>query len=768
MSLMMNRFRYFAAFLLTGILLISCQRDEIKDEDRDLDTIMTAMDDQVLILDTNQLTGPQRSYGLVSFALNGMAPSLPKGTCFLYPGSPGVYGRIVSTANQEDSLQIQFETVGVEYLFTALNQITKISSQEPAEITILPGSAWDEDTLKLFKYTLFSGMINDNPLMVSFQDGKLYAGEQLDHSVLVHRASDIPLRRYLMDYSYEQEFNGVARITSFGSVDGKDSIRISSRLFGPFFAGPMPIFYQVDHFLGFEVHLAKDTVAILDFKIYEKGSVKTTYNFWGDWKINHQIEENQVSFDTVISPRLSNHLIHIFFARAITPLFAGEPSHQFVQESGAELKNFINLPEWQREKRIYSTASAIKVGNALSDIWPEILAAEEDTLYRDLQNGIHNNTHPVASFRINPPGGSTTTNFEFDASASTDFETSTENLQVRWDFDGDNHYDTEFTTSKTIYRVFPVPGIYQVVLEVRDEGGLTSRSTQSLTVELTHSAPTAFFTVTPESGRTTSFFTFDATGSWDADDPAELLKVRWDFDGDGIWDTQFNTNKFAVWIYPEAGEYVAKLEVKDTEGLTGSTSKMILVSPANIKPTAFFTVTPESGTVETIFQFDASGSSDPEDSIDQLQVRWDWNNDGVWDIGYRYEKTITKAFEVAGEYRVVLEVTDTEGFANTYSRVITVSNPNTPPTADFTITPPVGTTDTQFQFDASISRDLEDSLEELEVRWDWDNDDVWDTDFTTLKTASYSFTQPGSYIIKLQVKDSGGLTSQKARLVIVE
>lgn len=339
---------------------------------------------------------------------------------------------------------------------------------------------------------------------------------------------------------------------------------------------------------------------------------------------------------------------------------------------------------------------------------------------------------------------------------------------MRWDFDGDNHYDTEFTTSKTIYRVFPVPGIYQVVLEVRDEGGLTSRSTQSLTVELTHSAPTAFFTVTPESGRTTSFFTFDATGSWDADDPAELLKVRWDFDGDGIWDTQFNTNKFAVWIYPEAGEYVAKLEVKDTEGLTGSTSKMILVSPANIKPTAFFTVTPESGTVETIFQFDASGSSDPEDSIDQLQVRWDWNNDGVWDIGYRYEKTITKAFEVAGEYRVVLEVTDTEGFANTYSRVITVSNPNTPPTADFTITPPVGTTDTQFQFDASISRDLEDSLEELEVRWDWDNDDVWDTDFTTLKTASYSFTQPGSYIIKLQVKDSGGLTSQKARLVIVE
>ncbi|MDD3812699.1 MAG: hypothetical protein PHV14_10485, partial [Bacteroidales bacterium] len=119
MSLMMNRFRYFATLLLTGILLISCQRDEIKNEDRDLDTIMTAMDDQVLILDTNQLTGPQRSYGAVRFALKGMAPSLPKGTCFLYPGSPGVYGRIVSTANQEDSLQIQFETVGVEYLFTA-------------------------------------------------------------------------------------------------------------------------------------------------------------------------------------------------------------------------------------------------------------------------------------------------------------------------------------------------------------------------------------------------------------------------------------------------------------------------------------------------------------------------------------------------------------------------------------------------------------------------------------------------------------------------
>jgi PKD repeat protein len=319
-----------------------------------------------------------------------------------------------------------------------------------------------------------------------------------------------------------------------------------------------------------------------------------------------------------------------------------------------------------------------------------------------------------------------------------------------------------------VMHIYPQPGTYQAVLEVMDAEGLTSQTSKSIEVNLSSSAPIAHFTVRPEAGRVTDYFVFDASGCYDLQDDINQLKVRWDFNGDGVWDTQFSTYKAEGHFYPDPGSYVAKLEVKDTEGLTGSTTRFIEVRPANIKPTAFFTADPETGTIETEFTFDASGSTDTEDSSEQLRVRWDWNNDGVYDTGYSTEKIVKHQFTVSGTYVVVLEVTDTEGFIGTFTRSIVIRDPNQPPVADFSINPPSGTTETRFIFDASACRDLEDSLELLEVRWDWDIDNVYDTGFTTEKKLEKIFPVPGTYIIKLQVRDSQGLMDSKVRTLLVQ
>jgi PKD repeat protein len=254
----------------------------------------------------------------------------------------------------------------------------------------------------------------------------------------------------------------------------------------------------------------------------------------------------------------------------------------------------------------------------------------------------------------------------------------------------------------------------------------------------------------------------------DAQDPITALQVRWDFDGDGTWDTDFSTQKAQGYFFRNPGNFITKLEVLDSEGLTGSTSKLIKVLDANIKPNAVFKVDPQRGTTETLFTFDASGSTDPEDASDLLTVRWDWDNDGFWDTESRTQKIIQHRFTVAGNYTVVVEVMDTEGFASTFSKQVTVTNPNTAPTADFSITPITGTTETEFEFNASLSTDAEDNLDQLEVRWDWNNDDVYDTEFTTEKIIRRKFSVPGTYIIMLQVRDSGGLTDTKARLLVIE
>ncbi|MBM3288245.1 MAG: hypothetical protein FJY88_12990 [Candidatus Eisenbacteria bacterium] len=92
---------------------------------------------------------------------------------------------------------------------------------------------------------------------------------------------------------------------------------------------------------------------------------------------------------------------------------------------------------------------------------------------------------------------------------------------------------------------------------------------------------------------------------------------------------------------------------------------------------------------------------------------------------------------------------------------------NTAPTASFTASPSAGTTSTTFQVNASGSSDAQDAVSVLQVRWDWENNGTWDTPWSTTKTASHLYATPGTKTIKLEIKDTGGLTDTTTRTVTV-
>jgi parallel beta-helix repeat protein len=98
---------------------------------------------------------------------------------------------------------------------------------------------------------------------------------------------------------------------------------------------------------------------------------------------------------------------------------------------------------------------------------------------------------------------------------------------------------------------------------------------------------------------------------------------------------------------------------------------------------------------------------------------------------------------------------------------LTMTLPNCPPIASFVITPLSGTTSTTFTVDASSSLDVEDKVSSLQVRWDWENDGVWDTTYTATKTATHTYSAVGTKTIKLEVKDTDGLTGRVTRTLIV-
>ncbi|MHB9106850.1 MAG: PKD domain-containing protein [Armatimonadota bacterium] len=272
--------------------------------------------------------------------------------------------------------------------------------------------------------------------------------------------------------------------------------------------------------------------------------------------------------------------------------------------------------------------------------------------------------------------------------------------------------------------------------------------------------PNAAFTIVAD-GLTVNA---DATASSDAQDGASVL-VSWDW-GDGQT-TVFSAEKTASHTYANGGTYSVWLQVKDSGGLTVSQMQQVTVSADNSSPSASFTVTPSSGTTSTTFQFNASNSDDTEDAPAALQVRWDWEDDGLWDTDFSTTKIITHKFIVPGTYAVKLQVKDTGGLYAVTSTDVLVLPDGTAPTAAFTISPSSGNTGTTFNVDAGSSSDAEDSASDLQVRWDWENDGTWDTSYSTAKTAAHNYPSPGTYTIKLEVKDTSGLTGVTTRTVVV-
>ncbi|MEF8879043.1 MAG: PQQ-binding-like beta-propeller repeat protein [Candidatus Thermoplasmatota archaeon] len=79
-----------------------------------------------------------------------------------------------------------------------------------------------------------------------------------------------------------------------------------------------------------------------------------------------------------------------------------------------------------------------------------------------------------------------------------------------------------------------------------------------------------------------------------------------------------------------------------------------------------------------------------------------------------------------------------------------------PPTADAG-GPYTAIIDETITFNASESKDNDENGENItSYRWDWTNDEIYDTDWLTSNTTTHAYSSIGTYTVKLQVKDDEG------------
>jgi hypothetical protein len=101
------------------------------------------------------------------------------------------------------------------------------------------------------------------------------------------------------------------------------------------------------------------------------------------------------------------------------------------------------------------------------------------------------------------------------------------------------------------------------------------------------------------------------------------------------------------------------------------------------------------------FNFDASGSSDPEDALSALEVRWDWTDDGIYDTAYDTTKNAENQYLIGGTFTIRMQVRDSGGRTATTTRNVTVTRA----IATYSLTPASATVDNGFtaQFTAAAA-----------------------------------------------------------------
>jgi PGF-CTERM protein len=221
--------------------------------------------------------------------------------------------------------------------------------------------------------------------------------------------------------------------------------------------------------------------------------------------------------------------------------------------------------------------------------------------------------------------------------------------------------DGELGAGLEVFHRYTKPGIYVVLLTVKDDRGATGSATE--TIYVMNIPPVA------RAGEDISTITLEKvwfSGAASSDPDGEVVQYRWDF-GDG---TQAS-GPLVAHAYQHSGPYMVRLIVVDDSGATSSASVNATVE--NRLPVAALVGSNATAYAADPVMFDGSRSTDSDGRI--VVYAWDFG-DGSRDNG----SLVNHAFALPGTYTVKLTVNDDSGGSSEANMTVTITKKTTNPT----------------------------------------------------------------------------------------
>jgi len=240
----------------------------------------------------------------------------------------------------------------------------------------------------------------------------------------------------------------------------------------------------------------------------------------------------------------------------------------------------------------------------------------------------------------------------------------TANSTVYWSFMQANQYSTTYYWMVNVTdSIYDTNAIFNFTTKSKPSGPSDPPSGGYTPPPNQH--PIAIITA-PEFAYVNETIIFYAYYSYDID--GFLTGYRWDFENDGIYDTNWTEDTFIICQYSKPGNYTVILQVQDNSGAisTASHSINIIEIRPEMKPPIPITNGPYIAYTNENITFNSDSSYDPDGII----INYTWYFD---DGNISFLKNPIYAYTESGNYSVILKITDNDNLSNvTITKVVII------------------------------------------------------------------------------------------------